>query len=93
MDLLERKIAWRGDLHGKPHEWCLWFYSDKCVPRFLVLRDGDVIADLVILADGLDHEWPSKLVPWPEDVHRQFEEVVEVVREMRKAVHLTGGVK
>ena len=86
MDLLERKIAWRADQHGKPHEWCISFYSDKCVPRFLVLRDGDVIADLVILADGLDHEWPRKLVPWSEEVHRQFEEVVEMVRETRKAV-------
>jgi hypothetical protein len=56
------------------------------MPTILVWRDGRIIANLIILADGSECESPREFEPWPEFIQCRFAEAVEVARAMRKAV-------
>ncbi len=82
MKLLETKRIWRDDVH----EWELWINDDECMPTIRMWRDGELVAKLIILADGSERELPRKFQPWPEFIQCRFAEAVEVARAMRKAV-------
>ena len=82
MKLLETKRIWCDDVH----EWELWIDDFECMPTIRMWRDGQIIAKLIILADGSERESPREFEPWPEFIEHRFDEAVIVARSMRKAV-------
>jgi len=81
MKLLEQKMMWCDDAY----EWELLIDYSECMPTIRMWRDGKIIANRIILADGSECESPRKFEPWPEFIEHRFDEAVIVARSMRNA--------